>query len=163
MSLDVERLKLGHALEICFGHADALSDALTDLADTSFSVSELANLSSQHRRLLDQFAYRFTRLQDDMGGRLFPGLLGALGEEFGPLSMIDRLNRLEQLGWIPQVDEWLELRRIRNEFTHDYPENFELRLVRLRQAMEAAARLIKILKSVMQRLDAEYPGIGSRL
>ncbi|NCC85474.1 MAG: hypothetical protein EOM03_15300 [Clostridia bacterium] len=63
MSLDVERLKLGHALEVCLGHADALSDALTDLADTSFSVSELASLSSQHRRLLDQFAHKFKRLE----------------------------------------------------------------------------------------------------
>lgn len=77
-------------------------------------------LSSQDRRLLDQFAYRFTRLQDDMGGRLFPALLGALGKEVTAMSVIDRLNRLEQLGWIPLVDEWLELRRIRNEFAHDF-------------------------------------------
>jgi hypothetical protein len=83
-----------------------------------------------------------------MGGRLFPALLGALGEEVTAMSVIDRLNRLEQLGWIPLADEWLELRRIRNEFAHDYPENPDLYLVRLRKAMGAGRRLMEILGAI---------------
>lgn len=35
---------------------------------------------------------------------------------------LQRYNRLEQLGWLPSVQDWLELRQIRNEFTHDYPD-----------------------------------------
>jgi len=31
--------------------------------------------------LLDQFAYRYTRLQDDMGIKLMPAVLKALGED----------------------------------------------------------------------------------
>ena len=146
--MEADRLKLERALEVCLGHADALQDALSDLEGKHFSAAELVALSSGDRRLLDQFAYRFTRLQDDMGGRLFPALLGALGEEVATMSVIDRLNRLEQLGWLPLADEWLELRRIRNEFAHDYPENPELHLVRLRQAMEAGQRLMEILGTI---------------
>jgi hypothetical protein len=146
--METDRLKFGRALEVCLGHADALQDALNDLGDKHFSAAELLALSSHERRLLDQFAYRFTRLQDDMGGRLFPALLGALGEEVTAMSVIDRLNRLEQLGWIPLADEWLELRRIRNEFAHDYPENPDLHLVRLRKAMGAGRRLVEILEAI---------------
>ncbi|MDP3430373.1 MAG: hypothetical protein Q8R89_08590 [Desulfomicrobium sp.] len=146
--METDRLKFGRALEVCLGHADALQDALNDLGDKQFSAADLLALSSNERRLLDQFAYRFTRLQDDMGGRLFPALLGALGEEVTAMSVIDRLNRLEQLGWIPLADEWLELRRIRNEFAHDYPENPELHHVRLRQAMAAGRRLMEILGAI---------------
>jgi hypothetical protein len=143
-----DRLKLERALEVCLGHSDALQDALKDLEGKHFSAAELVALSSGDRRLLDQFAYRFTRLQGDMGGRLFPALLGALGEEIAAMSVIDRLNRLEQLGWIPLSEEWLELRRIRNEFAHDYPENPGLHLVRLRQAMAAGQRLMEILGTI---------------
>lgn len=106
--METERMKFGRALEVCLGHADALQDALNDLGGKHFSAADLLALSSHERRLLDQFAYRFTRLQDDMGGRLFPALLGALGEEVSAMAVIDRLNRLEQLGWIPLADEWLE-------------------------------------------------------
>lgn len=143
--METDRLKLDRALEVCLGHADALQDALNDLEGKHFSAAELVALSRDDRRLLDQFAYRFTRLQDDMSGRLFQALLGALGEEIVAMSVIDRLNRLEQLGWIPLADEWLELRRIRNEFAHDYSENQELHHVRLRQAMAAGQRLMEIL------------------
>jgi hypothetical protein len=44
--------------------------------------------------LLDQFAYRYTRLQDGMGARLMPAVLKALGEDIGPMSAIDRFTRL---------------------------------------------------------------------
>lgn len=147
----MEQLKFERALEVCLGHADALHDALDDLEGKHFSATGLCALSSHDRRLLDQFAYRFTRLQDDMGGRLFPALLVVLGEEIASMSMIDRLNRLEQLGWIPLADKWLELRRIRNEFAHDYPENPELHLARLRQAMAAGQRLMEILGAIVAR------------
>ncbi len=61
------------------------------------------------------------------------------------------LHPLEQLGWIPLADEWLELRRIRNEFAHDYPENPELHLARLRHAMAAGQRLMEILGAIVSR------------
>lgn len=146
--METDRLKFGRALEVCLGHADAMRDALNDLGGKHFSAADLLALSSHDRRLLDQFAYRFTRLQDDMGGRLFPALLGALGEEVSAMPVIDRLNRLEQLGWLPLADEWLELRSIRNEFAHDYPENPELHLLRLHKAMTAGRRLMEILESI---------------
>lgn len=49
------------------------------------------------------------------------------------------------------ADEWLELRRIRNEFA-DYPENPELHLARLRHAMAAGQkRLMEILGAIVSR------------
>ncbi len=153
MSLNIERLRFEQTLGVCLGHADALTEALDELSGEHFSAVNLSELSSYDRQLLDQFAYRFTRLQDDMGGRLVPALLQFFGEDIAAMSMIDRLNRLEQLGWIPQEDEWLELRRIRNEFAHDYPENPELRLARLQLAMGAARRLIEILEGVARRAN----------
>ncbi len=35
-------------------------------------------------------------------------------------SFIDHLNRAEKLGLIKDVDQWLEIRKIRNQATHEY-------------------------------------------
>jgi len=67
------------------------------------------------------------------------------------MSMIDHLNRLEQLGWIQKVDEWQELCRISNEFAHDSRRILKLRLARLQLAMGAARRLIEILAGMSRR------------
>lgn len=64
----------------------------------ALSQDDYAHLNKVDRRLLDQFAYRYTRLQDDMGARLMPAALKALVEDIGPMSAIDRFARLEQLG-----------------------------------------------------------------
>jgi hypothetical protein len=96
---------------------------LADIDKRSWAAEELDDLSKADRRLLDQFAYRYTRLQDDMGHRLIPATLPTLGEEIGPMPMLDRLNRMEHLRWLPSADEWTELRRTHNEFTHECPNH----------------------------------------
>lgn len=150
MSLEAERLALQQSMTLCQAHRAALSDALADLAKRPLQIQDLTNIDKEERRILDQFAYRYTRLQDDMGARLFPAALRALGEDIRPMSVLDRLNRLEQLGWLASADEWIELRRIRNEFTHDYPELAEERFDRLRLAIQSAWRLLDILNSFEQ-------------
>ncbi len=107
MTLTPEQLSLQQILGVCQGHADALADALQDMQLRGLSAEDYSHLSKEDRRLLDQFAYRYTRLQDEMGARLMPNVLKALGEDIGPMSAIDRYARLEQLGWIASADEWL--------------------------------------------------------
>ena len=122
-------------------------------------AAELESLSKAGRRLLDQFAYRYTRLQDDMGARLMPAALRALQEDIASMPMLDRLNRLEQLGWLPSAEEWSHLRRVRNEFSHDYPDTAEERLERLQLAVTAAQRLLEILQGFEQRVEQRFPNI----
>lgn len=44
---------------------------------------------------IDQYLFRFSKLQDAIGERLFKSLLLNLGEEIYNLSFIDVFNRLE--------------------------------------------------------------------
>lgn len=154
-SIDLSRLNQAAAL--CIQHREALNDALTDLASRQLNASDLGCLSKPDRRLLDQFAYRFTRLQDDMGTRLFPAVLRALGEEVSEVPALDRFARLEQIGWLPNADRWSELRRIRNEFAHDYPESLEERFARLSLAAEAADEALGILDHILARIRKRFP------
>ena len=69
MKATAEILALGQILALCRGHDEALGDALSDLSRRELDVRTLAHPGKEDRRLLDQFAYRYTRLQDDMGAR----------------------------------------------------------------------------------------------
>lgn len=135
---------------------------MTDLARTALTAEILDRPGKDERRLLDQFAYRYTRLQDDMGARLFPAVLRALGEEVAPMPVLDRLARLEQLGWLPSAEQWLELRRIRNEFTHEYPEEVEERFVRLKLAIQAALQVRTIYEIIRSRTVDRFPSLSRR-
>jgi hypothetical protein len=72
-----EQLALQHIQTVCQGHAEALSEALQDMQLRALSADDYSHMSKSDRRLLDQFAYRYTRLQDDMGARLMPAVLKA--------------------------------------------------------------------------------------
>ncbi|MGB4359443.1 MAG: hypothetical protein WBJ19_03390 [Rhodoferax sp.] len=147
-----EQLALQHIQTVCQGHAEALSEALQDMQLRALSADDYSHMSKSDRRLLDQFAYRYTRLQDDMGARLMPAVLKVLGEDIAPLSAIDRFTRLEQLGWLPSADEWLTLRQIRNQFSHDYPDSPVERFERLQAAVQAARQLLTVLAQFQQKI-----------
>ncbi|MFP3960658.1 MAG: hypothetical protein ACLFUX_10855, partial [Spirochaetaceae bacterium] len=91
----------------------------------SFPLSEtgLRSLDEERVARLDQFVYRFTKLQDSMARRLLPSLYQYLEADTEPRPFLDLLNRLEQLGIVSSVARWQELRALRNNLAHDYPEN----------------------------------------
>lgn len=161
MTATPEILALQQAHATCLAHRRALREALADLRQRDLKATDLPCLSKEDRRLLDQFAYRYTRLQDDMGVRLLPAILKALAEEVGEMPVADRLNRLEQLRWLDSAAEWLDLRRIRNEFAHDYPSDIEERFARIRLAMTAAERLVEILDGLSQKITRRFPDLKS--
>ena len=143
------------AAATCRCHRQALEEALSDLDQRALTAADLDKLGKDDRRLLDQFAYRYTRLQDDMGNRLMPAALRAMGEEIASLSMLDRLDRLEQLGWVPASDEWMDLRRIRNEFTHEYPESAQERFERLQLAIKSAHRILELFAGIDDKIRTQ--------
>ncbi len=153
-----EKLALQQMHAVCQTHAETLAEALQDMQLRALTLDDYDHLSKEDRRLLDQFAYRYTRLQDDMGARLMPAVLKALGEDIGPMSAIDRFGRLEQLGWLPSTDEWLAMRIVRNQFAHDYPDTAAERFERLQAAIHAAQRLLALMAHFSSRLKSSPQG-----
>lgn len=72
----------------------------------------------------DAFVSRFGRLQDTLGDKLLPALLDASGETVA--SALDNLDRAERLGWVASVDDWLAMRRLRNQMVHEYIEDIQI-------------------------------------
>lgn len=73
---------------------------------------------------IDQLIFRFSKLQDTMGDKLFSSFLELVGEESEKMTFIDKLNRLEKLELLYKND-WMKLRKDRNEIAHEYSFNQE--------------------------------------
>lgn len=114
--------KLQEAILLCSIHYERMSFAWKKInSHFPFDSTEYLSLEPEELSFIDQLIFRFSKLQDSMGGKLFPAILEALGEEIKEQPFIDRLARLEELTIIPSADEWMVLRETRNIVTHEYP------------------------------------------
>jgi hypothetical protein len=114
--------KLNEAVMLCAIHSERISFAREKIK-IHFPLEKEKYLQLQPEALsfFDQLIFRFSKMQDSMGGKLFPAILENLGEEINSLPFIDRLAKLEQLGIIPSAEDWMLLRETRNILTHEYP------------------------------------------
>ena len=92
---------------------------------------------------IDQFLFRFSKLQDTMGEKLFPTMLYLLGEDFSKKPFIDMLNRLEKMELLYK-SEWIRLRNIRNDVAHEYSFNTEELIDSLNDIYSIKCELISI-------------------
>jgi len=113
-------------------------------------AQKLAELDDEQVQDWDQFILRFTKLQDALGAQLYPALLAHLQEAYEDRPMLDKLNRLEKLGFLGSVEQWQSLRVIRNRLTHDYPTDDALKAAYLNDAVNAVAVLRDLLDRVAQ-------------
>jgi len=101
---------------------------------------------------IDAFLFRFSKMQDTMGEKLFPLILEYLGEEARSKPFIDILNRLEQLGFLSSSNQWKELRKIRNLLMHTYPWEKEILIKELNEAIRSAENLIKTYDFMKEKI-----------
>jgi hypothetical protein len=143
----------------CSRHLHHLQHALSAVQPVlSMTAQKVSSLDDEAVQDWDQLILRMTKLQDAMGSRLFTATLDRLQEPYEDRPMLDKLNRLEQLGLLPNAEDWQRLRVIRNRFAHDYPEDDALKAALLNEAAESVASLAGILArfervAVYGRLD----------
>ena len=114
--------RLSREFEICDRHILRIKEALGQLSDLfPLSVTDYANLDSERIRCMDQFIFRFSKLQDAMGAKIFRYALAYMDEDVRSLPMRDLLNLMERYHWIEHAEEWFYIRELRNEIAHDYP------------------------------------------
>ncbi len=124
--------RLQREFAICERHIQRIGEALDSLG-VEFPISKSCYdaLTEEQVRSVDQFIFRFSKLQDAIGAKLFRYVLEWLDEDVTSLPMCDVLNRLERYGIIPSASEWVYVRELRNEMAHDYPlmENDEVSII----------------------------------
>ena len=123
---EVIKLKCASALEECKKHIQRINTALKFLEPLFPLTEEALNaLSDEQTAVLDQFLYRFAKLQDCIGLRLIPAVYALLESDASVHPFIDILNRLEKLGVLTSAADWQYFRSLRNNFAHEYPDRPE--------------------------------------
>ncbi|MGE0430539.1 MAG: hypothetical protein AB7P11_21255 [Hydrogenophaga sp.] len=120
-------------------------------------AARLERLNDNETRIVDQFIYRYTCLQDALGQKAFKTLLEASQEPLAQgATFLDRLHALERLQ-VLSAEDWELTRIIRNRLVHEYPDA-EKRLQILRTAMSTARTLTSALTQI-HRIAKEKLGI----
>ena len=105
------------------------------------------NLGLDEIGYIDQYLFRFSKLQDSMGEKLFSTMLLLLGEDYSKKPFIDILNRLEKMELIYK-DEWLNLRKTRNDVAHEYSFNILELVDSLNNIYDVTNNLLKIYNDI---------------
>jgi len=145
---DPTRIKFDAAVGECRLHADVLADALSRLP-VGFRAEDVAKIGSEQRRVLDQAAYRFMKLQDSLGEKVLPGILTLVQEPLPPeATFAEKLQRLERLGVLDSVGTWRLLREVRNSLAHEYPEHPALQAAALTRLIKGVRELLRLWSDV---------------
>ena len=143
--------RLSREFDICDRHIQRIDEALEAMhTDIPMSVDSYTNLDENQIRCMDQFIFRFSKLQDAMGAKIFRYVLEYLDEDVSALPMRDILNLLERYHFIDSADEWGYIRELRNEIAHDYPL-MENDIV---SVLNELISKVPILKSIYKRMKA---------
>ncbi|MDM8567356.1 hypothetical protein QUF74_17115 [Candidatus Halobeggiatoa sp. HSG11] len=152
MNIYQENLK--NILKECKKHSFRINYAHTKMTVfMPLTIDKYEKLTNEEVELIDHFLFRFSKLQDVIGQRLFPTTLLFLGEEIKTKSFIDRLNRLEQLNLINSGDDWQELRVIRNKLTHEYDDNPNTSVVALNLIYNQKDNLIGFYLKIDKQIE----------
>jgi hypothetical protein len=120
---------------------------------TEFNLSQISPIELA---LFDQLIYRFSKLQDSMGTRLFKQLLEVLEEDITGLPFIDILYKMEKLNLLENAKDWIALRQTRNTLSHEYPFYQEVQMEELNLLPEDVDKLstiwIKLREYTLVRL-----------
>ena len=116
-------------------------------------MGEYDSLSQLERFALDTLIFRFSKLQDLLGSKVFRTYLDTVGFVVEEASFFEILKEIEKEG-IVDIDTWNLLRELRKEIAHDYPEEFDERMEKIELFIDKSDLLVEIAKRIEERCDA---------
>lgn len=96
-------------------------------------------LEPEKKAILDAYLKRFSSIQDFMGAKIFALLLEIAGINSNKMSEVLYYVEKEQI--IDSLENWIELREVRNELEHDYPEDLREALNNLKFCVESFTKI----------------------
>lgn len=117
---------------------------------------KLDNLSPEEMDKLDVLAFRFAKLQDLLGSKIFREYLSILefpveGKNF--LTLLKELDK-EQ---IVDLDIWSEFRAVRNNISHDYPYDNSEKIDAVNYLIENVNYLTNLVRRIKEDFETLKP------
>jgi len=105
---------------------------------------------------VDAFVARFGRLQDLLGDKYLPAWLRAVQEPVG--TALENLDRAEKLGLVQSADAWISVRKLRNQFVHEYVGRMDILHDALFQANDQVGLLAFTANQLVERTAKLFKG-----
>ncbi len=149
IKLDINEIKLTKFIHECEQHIKRINEAWSDMeAFIPLNSERYQKLRKDEVQALDQYLFRFAKLQDTLGDKLFPLIIQKFEGAIKSIPFLDTLNKLEKFGCINSAKEWIYLRKLRNEVAHQYDDEPEA----MAQAINALAMQKKVIEEVFRQL-----------
>ena len=129
--------KLGSHYKALHEYKLLIDDLLVDM--NIYDPFTFNTLKPEKRAILDAYLKRFSSLQDYLGAKIFPLLLEIAG--IGSSRMSEILYEIEREQIIDSLENWIELREVRNELEHDYPEELKEALKDLKFCIDSFEKI----------------------
>jgi hypothetical protein len=148
--------KLIMVLYECNQHKKMINNAYGHLESfLPLSKEKYIHFSLEQVGFIEQFLFRFSKLQDSMGEKLFGTILFLLGEDFSKKPFIDMLNRLEKLELLDKQG-WMDLRTTRNNVAHEYSYNIDELVDSLNDIFKVKDNLISIYDTFYEYCKSKF-------
>ncbi len=135
-------------------HATRIKEALNSLVplfplnEESFEV-----LTDTQKDKLDVLAFRFAKLQDLLGSKIFREFLELMEYPTADKNFFDLLKELEKEN-IVNIDLWSEFRSVRNAISHDYPFEISEKIEAINYLIQNIQYLIDVTNAIGKRVEA---------
>jgi branched-subunit amino acid aminotransferase/4-amino-4-deoxychorismate lyase len=147
-------LPLADALRQCELHAQRMQSACRRIG-FPLQASQLAAEDEALITLLDQFVFRYAKLQDTLGEHVLRQFCtGVLLEPVEDAVLADVLALLERKGYLTEF-QWRVQRSMRNALTHEYPVKAAWQAEALNQAHGLAQQLLGWLDRLRTEFESQ--------
>jgi len=131
-------------------HIEHIIEAKDEL---NLPITSYEELSKLEKFALNTMIFRFSKLQDLLGVKIFREYLEFSGINVSEFGFFDILKLLEKEK-ICNIDTWNELRKLRNDIAHDYPHELDEMLEKINLFIKSSDKLVSISKNLKRRYDA---------
>ncbi len=132
-------------------HIALITESL-EVLEPNIPIKEYETLNQLERFALNALIFRFSKLQDLIGVKIFRAYLDFSGFETAEKSFFDILREIEKEGII-DIDSWSELRELRNKIAHEYPEEIDEMVESINLFIEKSGELVVISNRLEERFN----------
>jgi len=129
-------------------HINRIDDVLVELKKLyplDYDTLEILDINQKDR--LDVLAFRFSKLQDLLGTKIFREYLDTINYPTQDKNFLELLKELQKES-ILDIDKWAEFRGVRNAIAHDYPYNESEKIEAINYLIANVNYLMEIKKQI---------------
>jgi hypothetical protein len=130
-------------------HIELITESI-EVLNPKIPIQDYDSLNQLERFALNALIFRFSKLQDLIGVKIFRSYLDFSGFNVIEKSFFDILKEIEKEAII-DIDSWSELRELRNKIAHEYPEEIDEMIDSINLFIQNSSHLVAISNKLEER------------